>query len=112
MHLKRHFAKVPGSSDNEMILETVHKSPDICLTAEENPRKPQLGDRLKKGLCDHRGMYGACFYVSLSFVRCCLQLWPLYSDDYKSGEALNCVFSYTWSNKLTMDFGINGIKWI
>ena len=26
--------------DNEMILGAVHRSPDICLTAEENPRKP------------------------------------------------------------------------
>ena len=38
--------------DNEMILGAVHKSPGICFTAEENPRKPQLGDRLMKGLCD------------------------------------------------------------
>ena len=38
--------------DNEMILGAVHRSPGICLTAEENPRKPQLGDRLTKGLCD------------------------------------------------------------
>ena len=38
--------------DNEMILEAVHRSPGICLTAEENPRKPQLGDRLMKGLCN------------------------------------------------------------
>ena len=30
--------------DNEMILGAVHRSPGICLTAEENPRKPQLGD--------------------------------------------------------------------
>ena len=29
--------------DNEII---------ICLTAEENPGKSQLGDRLMKGLCD------------------------------------------------------------
>ena len=36
----------------KMILEVVHRSPGICLTAEENPRKPQLGDRLMKGLCD------------------------------------------------------------
>ena len=28
--------------DNEMILEAVNRSPSICLTAEENPRKPQL----------------------------------------------------------------------
>ena len=37
-------------SDNEMILGAVHRSPGIYLTAEENPRKPQLGDRLMKGL--------------------------------------------------------------
>ena len=38
--------------DNKMILGAVHRSPDICLTAEENPGKPQLGDHLMKGLCD------------------------------------------------------------
>ena len=38
--------------DNEMILGAVHRSPGNCLTAEENSRKPQLGDRLMKGLCD------------------------------------------------------------
>ena len=37
-------------ADNEMILGAVHRSPGICLTAEENPRKPQLGDHLMKGL--------------------------------------------------------------
>ena len=31
--------------DNEMILGAVHRSPGIWLTAEETPRKPQLGDR-------------------------------------------------------------------
>ena len=31
------------NGDNEMILGAVHRSPGICLTAEENPRKPQLG---------------------------------------------------------------------
>ena len=36
--------------DNEMILGAVHRFPGICLTAEENPRKPQLGDRLMKRL--------------------------------------------------------------
>ena len=35
--------------DNEMILGAVYRSPGSCLTAEENPRKPQLGDRLMKG---------------------------------------------------------------
>ena len=34
--------------DNEMILWAVHRSPGICLIAEENLRKPQLGDRLMK----------------------------------------------------------------
>ena len=38
--------------DNEMIMGAVHKSPGICITAEENPRKSQLGDCLKKRLCD------------------------------------------------------------
>ena len=38
--------------DNEMILGTVHRSLVICLTAEENPRKPQLGDCLINGLCE------------------------------------------------------------
>ena len=38
--------------DNEIVLGAVHRSPGICLTAERNPRKPQLGDRLIKGLCD------------------------------------------------------------
>ena len=38
--------------DNKMILGPVYRSPGICLTAKEIPRKPQLGDRLMKGLCD------------------------------------------------------------
>ena len=38
--------------DYEMIPGAVHRSPGICLTAEENSKKPQLGDRLMKGLCD------------------------------------------------------------
>ena len=37
--------------DNEMILGAVHRSPGICLIAEENPRKPQLGDSLMS-VCD------------------------------------------------------------
>jgi hypothetical protein len=32
--------------DNEMILGAVHKYPGIYLTAEENPKEPQLGDSL------------------------------------------------------------------
>ena len=35
--------------DNEMILGAVERSRGICLTAEECPRKSQLGDRLMKG---------------------------------------------------------------
>ena len=35
--------------DNEMILGAVHRSPGIRLTAEENPRKPQLVYCLMKG---------------------------------------------------------------
>ena len=31
--------------DNEIILGTVHRSPGICLIAEENSGKPQLRDR-------------------------------------------------------------------
>ena len=34
--------------DNKMILGAVHISPGIWLTAEETPRKPQIGDRLTK----------------------------------------------------------------
>ena len=41
--LARSVANDKGN--NEMILGAVHRSPGICLTAEENPRKPQLGDR-------------------------------------------------------------------
>ena len=38
--------------DNEMIPGDAHSSPSIFLTAEENPGKPQHGDRMMKGLCD------------------------------------------------------------
>ena len=38
--------------DNEIILGGVHRSLGICFTTMENPKKPQLGDRLMKGLCD------------------------------------------------------------
>ena len=37
---------------NEMIVEAVFRSPGIWLTAEKNPRKPQLGDNPMKKLCD------------------------------------------------------------
>ena len=48
-------------SDNEMILGTVQSSPGICLIAEENPRKPQLGDRIMKRLCDQPASNGVSF---------------------------------------------------
>ena len=41
-----------NKGDNEMIPGAVHRSPGIYLTAEENPEKPQLRDRLMKELCD------------------------------------------------------------
>ena len=34
--------------NNEVIPGAVHRSPGICLTTEENPGKPQLGDRLRR----------------------------------------------------------------
>ena len=36
--------------DIEMIPWKVHTSPGICLTAEETPRKPLLGDHLMKAV--------------------------------------------------------------
>ena len=49
-----------NDKDNiEMIPGDVHRSPGICLTAEENPRNPQLGDRLMKGCTtSHRLKWG------------------------------------------------------
>ena len=41
-----------NKGDNEMIPGPVHRSPGTCFTAEENPGKNQLGDRLMKELCD------------------------------------------------------------
>jgi hypothetical protein len=38
--------------NNEMMPGAVHRCNGIYLTAEKNPGKPQLGDRLMKGLCD------------------------------------------------------------
>ena len=35
---------VANDKGDEMIPGAVHRSPDICLIAEENLRKPQLGD--------------------------------------------------------------------
>ena len=50
--LRQSRRSVMIKGDNEMILGAVYRSPGICLTADENPRKPQLGDRLMKGLCN------------------------------------------------------------
>jgi hypothetical protein len=36
--------------DNKVIPGAVHRSPSICLKAEENPGRPQKGDRLMKAL--------------------------------------------------------------
>ena len=41
---------VNDKSDNEMIPGAVQGSSGIYLTAEENPRKPQLGDSLIKAV--------------------------------------------------------------
>ena len=49
--------------DNEMILVTVFRSLGICLIAEENPRKPQLGELLMKGLYDQSArQMGSLFF--------------------------------------------------
>ena len=50
-----------------MIPGAVHRSPGICLTAEENPGKPQLGDSLMKGLC-HQSSPEMGFIPSISFL--------------------------------------------
>ena len=39
-----------GKGDNEMTPAAVNRSPGFCLTAEEIPRKPQLGDRMMNGM--------------------------------------------------------------
>jgi hypothetical protein len=40
-----------------MKLGAVHKSPGIYLSAEENPGKPQLGDRLMKVIASNGVSY-------------------------------------------------------
>ena len=42
---RQSYLSANDKGDNEMIPEAVHRSV-ICLTAEENPGKPQPGDRL------------------------------------------------------------------
>ena len=48
---------VNDKHDNEMIPGVVHRSPGICLTAEETPGKPQLGDHLMKRLYNQLSDY-------------------------------------------------------
>ena len=43
---------VANDKDDNEIVPGLCRSPGICLTVEENPRKPQLGDCLMKGLCN------------------------------------------------------------
>ena len=46
----------------------VHRSPGICLTAEENPGKPQLGGLLMKGLCDQPSPQMECLLLQMRSV--------------------------------------------
>ena len=39
-----------SKGDNEMVPGAVHRSAGIYLIAEENPGKPQLGDRLRNAV--------------------------------------------------------------
>ena len=48
--------------DNEMVLGAVHRSSGFFLTAEDNSRKPQLGDRLMKGLCNQSSPQTGYFF--------------------------------------------------
>ena len=41
---------VNDKGDSNMIPRTVHRSPDICLTADKNPGVPQLRDHLMKAV--------------------------------------------------------------
>ena len=59
--------------DNEMMLGAVHRSPVTCLTAEENPGKPQQGNLLMKGYAtSHRLKWGL---LSLNEVGRITQHW-------------------------------------
>ena len=42
--------KSNNEGDNELILGADHRSPSICLSAEEKPRKPLLGDPVMKAV--------------------------------------------------------------
>ena len=50
--------------DNEIILGAVHRSPGICLTAGENPRKQQLG-----GPSDERAVRPVSALNGVSFLQ-------------------------------------------
>ena len=63
--------------DNEvMIPGPVDRSPGICLTAEENPGKPQLGDRLMKGQCSQSSLWMVNPQPSCICIHTCgMQVW-------------------------------------
>ena len=44
------YPDVWNNDDNEVKQGTVHRSPGFYCTAEENPRKSQVGDRLMKAV--------------------------------------------------------------
>ena len=48
--VSRQSRLLADEGDNEMIQGAVWNSSDICLTAVENPGKPQLGDRQMKSV--------------------------------------------------------------
>ena len=80
------------TGDNEMIPGAVHKSPGICLTAEEIPGKPQLGDSLMKGLCNQSSLQMG----SLSSKACCvmLKISPLQETVWWKGCATSHRFKW------------------
>ena len=47
-HTCQSYLSANDKGDNEMKWGAVHKSPDIYFTAEENPAKYKLGDRMMK----------------------------------------------------------------
>ena len=47
-HLPRVSHKSANDKGDKMIPGAMHRSPGICLTAEETPEKYQIGDRLMK----------------------------------------------------------------
>ena len=53
---------------NEIIPGAVHRCPSSCLMAEVNPGKPQLGDRLLKGLCDYSSPQMGVPYLEINSI--------------------------------------------